>query len=142
MKAQIAALVASAPQRRPLYRLRRARRPTLLGDVERRSSAEIYTLFGLKNIADAADQTRARGYPQLSAEYIVGANPDLIVLADTRCCGQTPAKVAAAAGLVDDRPPSDRGAIVVIDDAIASRWGPRLVDFVNAVASALRTTQK
>jgi len=31
---------------------------------------------------------------------------------------------------------------VRIDDSIASRWGPRLVNFVNAVASALRTTQR
>ena len=36
---------------------------------------------------------RGSGYPQLSAEYIVAASPDLIVLADTKCCGQTAAKV-------------------------------------------------
>ena len=29
-------------------------------------------------------------------------------------------------------------AIVRIDDSIASRWGPRVVNFVRAVASALR----
>jgi len=35
-----------------------------------------------------------------------------------------------------------KGAIVVIDDSIASRWGPRLVNFVNAVTSALKQTEK
>src|SRR5207248_259796 len=57
----------------------------------------IYKLFGLRNIADAADST-ASGYPQLSAEYILSANPSLVVLADTRCCGQTVAAVAKRPG--------------------------------------------
>ncbi len=78
---------------------------------------------------------------QLSAEYIVSASPDLIVLADTRCCGQSRAKVAERPGW-STITAVRRGAIVVIDDDIASRWGPRLVNFVNAVASALRTTAR
>jgi iron complex transport system substrate-binding protein len=78
---------------------------------------------------------------QLSAEYIVSANPDLIVLADTRCCGQSRAKVAERPGW-GTITAVKKGAIAVIDDSIASRWGPRLVNFVNAVASALKTTAK
>ena len=50
-------------------------------------------MFGLQNIADGAPDA-AGGYPQLSAEYIVGQAPDLIVLADTKCCGQTAETVA------------------------------------------------
>ena len=94
-------------------------------------------LFDLSNIADRANASGS-GAVQLSAESIVAADPDLIVLADTRCCGQSRVKVA-------DRPGWStisavrKGAIVVIDDSIASRWGPRLVNFVNAVSSALRT---
>ncbi len=42
---------------------------------------------------------RARAIPQLSAEYIVAASPDLIVLADMVCCGQKASTVAVAAGL-------------------------------------------
>src|SRR5262249_54757002 len=53
-------------------------------------------LLGLTDIADKADKSGS-GYPKLSAEYIVAADPDLIVLADTTCCGQTPAKVAGRA---------------------------------------------
>ncbi|MFT7610422.1 MAG: iron complex transport system substrate-binding protein, partial [Candidatus Aldehydirespiratoraceae bacterium] len=45
---------------------------------------EIYGLFGLTNIADEADPDGALGgYPQLSEEFILGADPDLIFLADT-----------------------------------------------------------
>jgi iron complex transport system substrate-binding protein len=102
---------------------------------------EIFRMFGLKNIADAAPSASSSGAVQLSAEYIVAANPDLIVLADTRCCGQTKAKVAARPGWSTTNAVR-HGAIVVIDDSIASRWGPRLVNFVNAVSSALRTMQK
>lgn len=96
----------------------------------------IYTLFGLRNIADAADSSRT-GYPKLSGEYILSANPNVIVLADTRCCGQSPASVASRpgwAGLSAVR----RGAIVGVDDSIASRWGPRVVQFVRAIGTALR----
>ena len=94
-----------------------------------------YELFGLRNIADAADAS-GFGYPQLSAEYIVAESPDLIVLADSVCCGQRPATVAARPGW--DRINAVRsGSIVRIDDSIASRWGPRLVDFFRAVATAV-----
>jgi iron complex transport system substrate-binding protein len=96
----------------------------------------IYKLFGLRNIADAADSSGS-GYPQLSAEYILSANPSLIVLADTRCCGQTPAAVARRpgwGGIAAVR----SGAVVGIDDSVASRWGPRIVQFVQAVAKTLR----
>ena len=97
----------------------------------------IYSLFGLRNIADAADST-GTGYPQLSNEYIVATNPSLIVLADTRCCAQTRASVAARPGWSGMTAVRNR-AIVVIDDSVASRWGPRIVDLARAVGSALRT---
>lgn len=97
----------------------------------------VYQLFGLRNIADAAGGS-ALGGVQLSAEYIVAAKPDLIVLADSRCCGQSPATVAKRPGWSTIPAVRDH-AIVTIDDSIASRWGPRLVNFVRAVASALRT---
>ena len=74
--------------------------------------------FGLRNIADAADSTGS-GYPQLSGEYILAANPDLIVLADTRCCGQNAATVAARPGWGRITAVANR-AIVRIDGSIAS----------------------
>lgn len=97
----------------------------------------IYKLFGLRNIADAADSTSS-GYPQLSGEYILGANPGLIVLADARCCGQTVAGVSRRPGWSGVAAVRNR-AVVAIDDSVASRWGPRVVQFVEAVAKIIRT---
>jgi iron complex transport system substrate-binding protein len=94
-------------------------------------------LLGLTDIADKAGNAGS-GYPKLSAEYIVAANPDLIVLADTKCCGQTPAKVAARPGWSTIAAVRNDGVIGVSDD-IASRWGPRIVDFMNAVAAKARS---
>jgi iron complex transport system substrate-binding protein len=96
----------------------------------------IYKLFHLRNIADAADSS-GTDYPQLSAEYIVSANPSLIVLADTRCCGQSAKTVASRPGW-NGLTAVRRGNVIGIDDSIASRWGPRIVQFVRAVAKALR----
>ena len=58
---------------------------------------QVYTALGLRNIADAADSV-GFGYPQLSAEYVVSSSPDVIVLADTVCCGQKASTVAARPG--------------------------------------------
>jgi iron complex transport system substrate-binding protein len=93
----------------------------------------LFKLLGLQDIADAADKTHS-GYPQLSAEYIVAANPDLIVLSDTKCCGQTAAKVKARPGWSTIAALSN-GGIVPMSDDIASRWGPRIVDFVRTIAA-------
>jgi iron complex transport system substrate-binding protein len=89
--------------------------------------------LGLKNIADQA-KGASSGYPQLSAEYIVKADPDLIFLADTKCCGQTARTVAARDGW-DDLTAVKTGGVVELDDDVASRWGPRVVDFLKTVAA-------
>ncbi len=96
----------------------------------------VYELFGLENIADEAADADAGGYPQLSGEYIVSESPDLIVLADTKCCEQTAATVAKRPGW-DQIEAVANGDIVEADDDIASRWGPRTVDFVALIAEAL-----
>jgi iron complex transport system substrate-binding protein len=110
--------------------------PTYYSATSKTFIGRIYKLFGLRNIADAADSSGS-GYPQLSGEYIVSANPGLIVLADTRCCGQSAATVAARAGW-GGMAAVRKHRVVGIDDSVASRWGPRIVDFVRAVGRALR----
>jgi iron complex transport system substrate-binding protein len=95
----------------------------------------IYEELGAKNIADGAGK-KAPDYPQLSAEYIVKSDPDLIVLSDTKCCAQTLEKVAARPGWKKIDAVED-GDVVEADDDIASRWGPRIVEFVRLVAEAM-----
>ena len=95
----------------------------------------VYKLLGLRNIADEA--TAAGPYPQLSAEFVVASNPDLIVLADSKCCGQSLATVSARPGWSNIAAVRNRH-VVAMDDDIASRWGPRIVAFVRAVAAQVR----
>ncbi|HET6791251.1 MAG TPA: ABC transporter substrate-binding protein [Actinomycetota bacterium] len=96
---------------------------------------QLYARTGLVNIADEA-KGAGGGYPQLSAEYVIQANPDLIFLADTKCCGQSAATVAERPGWsrIDA---VERGGVISLDDDIASRWGPRVVDFLRRIAAAV-----
>jgi cobalamin transport system substrate-binding protein len=96
----------------------------------------IYKLFGFRNIADAAD-TAGTHYPQLSAEYIVAQNPAIIVLADSVCCGQNAKAVAARPGWQNIAAVKNHRVVAVNDD-IASRWGPRIVQFARAIAAIAR----
>jgi len=96
---------------------------------------QLYALVGLENIADEA-KGAGGGYPQLSGEYIIQADPDLIFLADTKCCGQSPATVAKRPGWgrIDA---VEHGSVISLDDDIASRWGPRVVDYLRRIAAAI-----
>lgn len=97
---------------------------------------EIYSLFGMVNIADPADEDgSAFGYPQLSAEYIVAADPDYIFLADT-LYGESAETVASRPGW-DVLSAVSNGRVVELDSDVASRWGPRIVDFAESIADAL-----
>lgn len=94
----------------------------------------LYELFGLRNIADVTEGTS--DYPQLSAEFIVSQNPDLIFLADTVCCGVTAESVGARPGW-GDLSAVDRGLVFEMNDDLASRWGPRIIDYLWAISEAL-----
>ena len=96
---------------------------------------QLYSLVGLRNIADAA-KGAGGGYPQLSAEYIVDTDPDLIFLADTKCCGQSPRTVAKRPGW-DRIAAVENGGVISLDDDVASRWGPRVVDYLRRIAEAV-----
>jgi iron complex transport system substrate-binding protein len=71
----------------------------------------------------------------LSSEYIVSADPDLIFLADV-LYGESAETVAARPGW-DVLTAVREGNVVELDSDIASRWGPRIVDFAQGVADAV-----
>jgi iron complex transport system substrate-binding protein len=97
----------------------------------------LLALLGMKSIADTASGAASSGgYPQLSSEYIVKANPDYIILADTICCHQDAATVAARPGW-SSLAAVKEGHIIPLNDDIASRWGPRIVDLMRTVATAI-----
>lgn len=97
---------------------------------------EIYGLFGLVNIADSADPDgSAFGYPQISSEYIVTSNPDIIFLANV-LYGESAGTVAVRPGW-DVMTAVQSGQIAELDSDVASRGGPRIVQFAESVADAL-----
>lgn len=96
---------------------------------------EVYGLFGMENIADEAD-AEAGGFPQLSAEFIVEQDPDYVFLACTVFCGETVDSFCGREGF-GDLTACAEGNVVELNDDIASRWGPRVVDFAESVADAL-----
>ncbi len=101
----------------------------------------LYGLAGLTNIADEAADA-ASGYPQLSAEFIVDADPAIVFLADTKCCGQTAETLAQRPGF-EGLSAIASNSVVELDDDVASRWGPRTVDFVKAIVDGvLKVTSK
>jgi cobalamin transport system substrate-binding protein len=95
--------------------------------------------LGLVNIADAQATSADAGYPQLNAEYVVSANPQLIFLADTVCCQVTAASLAQRPGF------SAVSAVVhhhvvSLNDDVASRWGPRLALLMKRITLGVRAT--
>lgn len=96
---------------------------------------QVYGLFGLTNIADPADKDSG-GYPQLTAEHILSADPDLIFLADVKCCGQNAETIAARPGW-QSLTAVREGNIVMLNDDLASRWGPRVVALTRDIADAV-----
>jgi iron complex transport system substrate-binding protein len=101
------------------------------------SQTFIGKLLGLANVTTIADkaQSDVKDYPQLSSEFIVSADPDLVLLADSKCCDQTAASVGARAGWTGMKAVTT-GNVVAIDDDIASRWGPRIVELLKLVDAA------
>jgi iron complex transport system substrate-binding protein len=94
----------------------------------------LFSSVGLVNIADGTG-TAENAYPQLSAETILKANPDLIFLADTKCCGQSLDTVSARAGWSNLTAVKTK-QVIRLDDDVASRWGPRVVDLLRSITEA------
>ena len=108
--------------------------PTYYSVTSNTFIGKLMALVGVTSIADEA-QAEADDYPQLSAEFIVAADPDLIVLADTECCQESPETVAARDGWGGMKAVTS-GNVVPISDDIASRWGPRIVDLLRQLDDA------
>jgi iron complex transport system substrate-binding protein len=136
MQADIDALLADLPERDDPLTYYHELDTQLYSVTSETFIGELYSMAGLDNIADAADPDGANGgYPQLSAELIVDADPDLVFLADTKCCAQTAETFAARPGFGALTAVTE-GNIVPLDDDIASRWGPRVVDLLEEIVAA------
>ena len=97
----------------------------------------VYDALGATNIADKADRQKS-GYPQVTEEAIIAADPELIVITD---------QVSYTADDVASRPGWENvsavknGNIVTVDADISSRWGPRLPQLVKSIADAMASVK-
>ena len=96
---------------------------------------KVYKDFGAINIADAAAGADSSGYPQLSAEYLVKSDPQVIFLADSQY-GVTADSVSKRAGWSQISAVKNN-KIVELPADIPSRWGPRLVNFYRLIGNSL-----
>lgn len=128
---RLAAAVGTGPPLTYYYELD----PTLYSLTSGTFVGGLLGRLGMESIADVADD--GSGYPQLSPEFILSADPDFILLADTRCCGQSAATVAARPGWASLAAVA-AGRVVELDDDVAQRWGPRIVDLLAAVSGAVQ----
>jgi iron complex transport system substrate-binding protein len=136
MQAKLTKLIRSVPKASRHLKVFHELSPDYYSASSATFIGRIYKLFGFTNIADAADSTHS-GYPKLSAEYIVSTNPDIVVLSDSVCCAQTAATVAERPGW-QQVTAVRRNRVVPVDDSVASRWGPRIVDFARVVAQVAK----
>ena len=137
MRTDIDSIAASVPKRTKPVTYYYELDPTLYTVTSKTFVGSVLARLGLQNVADSADPDGSKGdYPQLSQEALVKGNPELILLADTKCCKQSAATVNARTGW-SSITAVKTGQIVALDDDIASRWGPRVVDLMRSVADAL-----
>ncbi|NLU83183.1 ABC transporter substrate-binding protein [Rhodococcus sp. HNM0569] len=127
MRSDIDAVVAGLPPRAQPLTYYQELDDTYFSIADTTFIGGVYAMLGLRSIAPGPD-----AYPQLSAESILAANPDLIFLADQECCGVTPEVVAARPGWNELTAVRD-GNVHPLDADVASRWGPRVVDLVRQV---------
>ena len=93
---------------------------------------QVYQTMGFDNIADPLDD--GTGFPLIDGESVIAADPTLIVFTSQAPYDRD--DIAARPGwntvtaVVDDQ-------IVQVDADIASRWGPRIVEFMEAIAAVV-----
>jgi len=130
MKAQIGEILAKAKKKNPVTIFHELDN-TLYSADSSTFIGQIYSDFNFSNIADAA---HAGGYPQLSAESVIKANPQVIFL-DDGPYGESASTVASRPGWSAISAVKNKHVIVLPLD-IPDRWGPRLVDFYRFIAQA------
>jgi len=134
MKKRVADVLAKVKKRATPLTYYHELDDTLFTATSKTFIGSIYSQLGLTNIADPADR-EGGGYPQLSQEFLFKADPDLIFLADVKCCGQTAAIASARPGW-SSLEAVRNGNVFELDDDISQRWGPRIVELLQQVADA------
>jgi iron complex transport system substrate-binding protein len=110
--------------------------PTLYSVTSSTFLGSIFAKFGVHNIADPESTSADAGYPQLSQEYIITANPTLIVLADTVCCNASAQTIAARPGWTKIAAVKNNN-VLALNDTVASTWGSLLPRLIREISHAI-----
>lgn len=110
--------------------------PTYYSATSKTFIGAVFARFSMVDIADPAGRAGTT-YPQLSAEYIVKADPDYVFLADTVCCSIDPQNFARRPGF-STLDAVHAHHVVGLNDSVASQWGPHSLEaLAAAIAHAL-----
>jgi iron complex transport system substrate-binding protein len=133
MQADIDAILAEVPEREAPLRYYHELDSAFYSVTSDTFIGQLYSLAGLESIADGTDDPS--GFPQLSEELIVDADPQVIFLSCTVYCGETAESVSARPGW-DAISAVANGNVVELNDDVASRWGPRVVELLQIIVDA------
>ncbi len=139
MRDRIAKVVADLPDGPPLSVFHELG-PDLYTASSDTFIGQVYSELGLVNVADKAAEEAGTPYPQVSAEYLLSVDPDLVILADNECCGVTPEQVAERPGW-DALSAVQNGNVTVVDEDVASRWGPRVPELFEEISDVISTAR-
>ncbi len=89
---------------------------------------ELVTLAGGKNVVSE------EGYVAYSSEQVISADPSVYLA--TKGSGSSPGSISARAGF-DGMQSVKSGHIVILDDNLVSRPGPRIAQGLKLIAEAL-----
>ncbi len=134
MQTDVAAVIAGLPELDQPLTYYHELDPSLFSVTSETFIGAVYGEIGLENIADEAGADSL--FPQLNAEFVVEQDPDLIFLACTIYCGTTADEVAERDGW-ENMTAVTSGGVIEMNDDIASRWGPRIVDYLEAAGDAV-----
>jgi len=134
MKSQISEIVAKYRKKTPL-RIYHELDNTPYSADSTSFIGQMYADFNVTNIADAASSAAAGGYPQLTSELVVKANPQAIFL-DDAIYGESETTLAKRPGWSGISAIKTHHVISLPAD-IPDRWGPRIVDFYRLVGKAI-----
>jgi iron complex transport system substrate-binding protein len=133
MSTEIETIVAGAPEREEPLRYYFEIENTLWTYTSQSIVGSLLEMVGLENIAVSDDPTQVT--MQLSEEFLVQADPDIIFLANAQY-GESATTVSGREGWAEVAAVRS-GQIVELSPDIASRWGPRVTDLLREVADAV-----
>jgi len=133
MKSQIAEIIAKYRKKSPVS-IYHELDNTLYSADSSTFIGQIYSDFNFANIADAASGADSGGYPQLTPEAVIKANPKVIFLDDAPY-GESSSTVASRPGWSGISAVKYKHVITLPLD-IPDRWGPRMVDFYRFIGQA------